>query len=193
MTMAALRLMEGIVLKVSQLAGKPNFVPAFAPCGRFGEATIIPLGRRLLAGSSDLPGDVRLRRSESGSGGPPDHATLFGLAPCGVLPATRVTTSAVRSYRTFSPLPRHSAVRRDGGRYIFCATVRQVTLPGRYPAHCPSEFGLSFRLRPSGFGETGSPRPGCESQRSSGQLRRFHCRMVLDTFAGRLPHDTFLK
>jgi hypothetical protein len=29
---------------------------------------------------------------------------LFGLAPCGVLPATRVTTGAVRSYRTFSPL-----------------------------------------------------------------------------------------
>src|SRR5207344_1026124 len=35
----------------------------------------------------------------------PDVALLFGLAPCGVLPATRVTTSAVRSYRTFSPLP----------------------------------------------------------------------------------------
>ena len=32
-------------------------------------------------------------------------ASLFGLAPCGVLPATRVTTGAVRSYRTFSPLP----------------------------------------------------------------------------------------
>src|SRR5262245_39087584 len=32
-------------------------------------------------------------------------ASLFGLAPCGVLPATRVATSAVRSYRTFSPLP----------------------------------------------------------------------------------------
>src|SRR6266853_2856507 len=32
-------------------------------------------------------------------------APLFGLAPCGVLPATRVTTGAVRSYRTFSPLP----------------------------------------------------------------------------------------
>ena len=30
---------------------------------------------------------------------------LFGLAPGGVYPATRVTTSAVRSYRTLSPLP----------------------------------------------------------------------------------------
>src|SRR6185369_7581522 len=32
-------------------------------------------------------------------------ASLFGLAPCGVLPATRVATGAVRSYRTISPLP----------------------------------------------------------------------------------------
>ena len=31
---------------------------------------------------------------------------LFGLAPCGVCPARRITTAAVRSYRTFSPLPR---------------------------------------------------------------------------------------
>jgi len=36
---------------------------------------------------------------------PGARASLFGLAPCGVLPATRVATSAVRSYRTFSPLP----------------------------------------------------------------------------------------
>ena len=30
---------------------------------------------------------------------------LFGLAPCGVYPAIRLTPDAVRSYRTFSPLP----------------------------------------------------------------------------------------
>jgi len=111
------------------------------------------------------------------------RATLFGLAPCGVLPATGVTAGAVRSYRTFSPLPdvpgsrparamrdprlagiqvqpgaldrsggaesirRHSAPARHVRRYIFCATVRQITLPGRYPAHCPTEFGLSSRSR----------------------------------------------
>ena len=28
-------------------------------------------------------------------------------------------------------------------RYIFCATFLQVALTGRYPAHCPAEFGLS--------------------------------------------------
>ena len=32
--------------------------------------------------------------------------SLFGLAPCGVYPAAAFTGGAVRSYRTFSPLPR---------------------------------------------------------------------------------------
>ena len=95
------------------------------------------------------------------------NATLFGLAPCGVLPATGVTAGAVRSYRTFSPLlpPPESG----GERYVFCATgpsgcastpphkrARRGPrfLPGSYPAHCPQELGLSSRLRPLGFGET---------------------------------------
>src|SRR5438105_12521879 len=34
--------------------------------------------------------------------------SLFGLAPCGVCPALAVTSQAVRSYRTFSPLPRQA-------------------------------------------------------------------------------------
>jgi len=68
--------------------------------------------------------------------------TLFGLAPCGVLPATDVATGAVRSYRTFSPLPprgwkpRATVARppckgRDLRRYVFCATFLQVALTGR--------------------------------------------------------------
>ena len=36
--------------------------------------------------------------------------SLFGLAPCGVYPAFGVAVEAVRSYRTFSPLPRGLAV-----------------------------------------------------------------------------------
>ena len=32
--------------------------------------------------------------------------SLFGLAPCGVCPARDIAAAAVRSYRTFSPLPR---------------------------------------------------------------------------------------
>jgi hypothetical protein len=34
--------------------------------------------------------------------------SLFGLAPCGVYPAPGFTVGAVRSYRTFSPLPRRA-------------------------------------------------------------------------------------
>src|SRR5262245_33676907 len=68
---------------------KPNSVPAFR------RVTIIPLAAPSLARSSDRPGD---------QGRAVLYVSLFGLAPCGVLPATRVATGAVRSYRTFSPL-----------------------------------------------------------------------------------------
>jgi hypothetical protein len=36
-------------------------------------------------------------------------------------------------------------------RCVFCATFLRVAPTGRYPAHCPAEFGLSSRLRPSGL------------------------------------------
>jgi hypothetical protein len=66
----------------------------------------------------------------------------------------------------------HRSPKGEGGRYVFCATVRQVALPGRYPAHCPAEFGLSSRLRPSGFGgqarEGRLPKSGYEDRRLSG-------------------------
>ena len=95
------------------------------------------------------------------SDGPSSSASLFGLAPCGVWPATRLAAGAVRSYRTFSPLPATGPTGR-GGRYVFCATFLQVALTGCCPAHCPVEFGLS------------SPRPrrNAGAQRSSGRLRR---------------------
>ena len=78
--------------------------------------TTIPLDPRLLADSSDLPGGsdgpsfsaasaAFRRRPQAGAAFRHARATLFGLAPCGVLPATDVAAGAVRSYRTFSPLP----------------------------------------------------------------------------------------
>ena len=97
--------------------------------------TVIPLGRALLPGSSDLPGsgDAPSRhvpavlapqqaQNRRSPGTPPEHPQqriiaglpgakerrdppLFGLAPCGVCPATAIAGGAVRSYRTFSPLP----------------------------------------------------------------------------------------
>ena len=74
-------------------------------------------------------------------------SSLFGLAPCGVCPARDITAAAVRSYRTFSPLPRcrhqwsvasarqsaHECVRYEpltttARRYVFCGTFRQPPL-----------------------------------------------------------------
>jgi hypothetical protein len=150
---------------------KPNSVRRSPACAG-GGVTTIPLAPPSLAGSSDRPGSTGravqrapARRPRRGA-----HASLFGLAPCGVLPATRVTTGAVRSYRTFSPLP--SSVCRslavpaaEVGRYIFCATVLQVALTGRYPAHCPAEFGLSSTSSPL---RDPPPRP-------SRSLRRADC------------------
>ena len=65
------------------------------PISRVLSWAIIPLGRLSPDASSDLPGNGAGRALVS----------LFGLAPGGVCPATAITNSAVRSYRTFSPLP----------------------------------------------------------------------------------------
>ena len=95
--------------------GLPGCKPVSVPL----RAVVIHLGRPLLAGSSDLP------ESETERTTPP---LLFGLAPRGVCRAERIAPSAVRSYRTISPLPRER-------RYIFCGTFREIRLeadsPGR--------------------------------------------------------------
>jgi hypothetical protein len=91
--------------------------------------TTIPLAPRLLAGSSDLPGGFGRTALIT----PPYLVLLragFGLPLA--LPRARCALTA-----PFHPYP--DAL----GRCIFCATFRQVTLPGRYPARCPLEFGLS--------------------------------------------------
>ena len=54
---------------------------------------------------------------------------LYGFAPDGVYPASAVTSPAVRSYRTFSPLP-ETCLRW----FVFCGTFPKVALAGRYPA-----------------------------------------------------------
>jgi len=115
--------------------------------------------------------------AESDSGAP----SLFGLAPCGVCHARGITVAAVRSYRTFSPLPwrryrgflgrallpasAHKSVRATQSPYndakAVCFLWRFPSSngtptsrktgetwatphpPGRYPAHCSAEFGLS--------------------------------------------------
>ena len=87
-------------------------------------------------------------RDETWSG--PLWDSLFGLAPDGVFRAVPLTRDAVRSYRTFSPLPPACAV----GGLIFCGTIRRKVFqlsarvyPGRtgpgYAASRPLVFGLS--------------------------------------------------
>ena len=86
-------------------------------------------------------------------------SSLFGLAPCGVYPAPDVTAGAVRSYRTFSPLPTSLARRR---RYLLCGTSRLAaltprsrTLSGTLPCGVRTFLSrLSLRL-------AGSGRPAC--------------------------------
>ena len=56
-----------------------------------------------------------------------------------------VASCAVRSYRTFSPLP---VIRRLLRRFTFCCTFRRFTPPRRYLALYPMEPGLSSIMRP---------------------------------------------
>src|SRR5579863_1548572 len=58
--------------------------------------------------------------------------SLFGLAPGGVYRAAGVAAGAVRSYRTFSPLPRW--LRNAPRRFVLCGTFPRLAPAGRYPA-----------------------------------------------------------
>jgi hypothetical protein len=94
-----------------KLAYKPGSVQGRSPWA------IIPLGRRLPDGSSDLPGSSASRAI----------APLFGLAPDGVWRAVPVTRSAVGSYPTVSPSP----VPLPGLRQTaLCSTFRRLAAPG---------------------------------------------------------------
>src|SRR5262249_18866631 len=74
-------------------------------------------------------------------------ASLFGLAPGGVYRAVLVAKSAVRSYRTVSPLPACNGVtRRRLRRSTLCCTFRGLAPPRRYLAPDPPEPGLSSPL-----------------------------------------------
>jgi len=57
-------------------------------------------------------------------------APLFGLAPHGVCPASRIAAAAVRSYRTFSPLPDSCLP----GGIVFCGTFRKARFERAPPA-----------------------------------------------------------
>src|SRR5271165_5058418 len=124
-------------------------------------------------------------------------SSLFGLAPCGVYPAPDVTAGAVRSYRTFSPLPTALARR---GRYLLCGTSRLAaltprsrTLSGTLPC------GVRTFLSRPGLRLAGSGRPSClhdssyqlrSGQRWSGQLVKREARRRVAKSESTLSADT---
>jgi hypothetical protein len=102
----------------------------------------------------------RFRRSSLSLSEPTEPAgtsSLFGLAPCGVCPARHITAAAVRSSRTFSPLPRpftrirlaaDGSLRMSGAVYFlwhFPSTGLEPGLPDviRHTALRSSDFPLS--------------------------------------------------
>ena len=96
--------------------------------------------------------------------------SLFGLAPCGVWPATSVTSRAVGSYRTFSPLPSTpstlSAPSSRGAVYFLChfPSGRPArVLPGALPC------GVRTFLSRQHFAPLAN---GYRRQRLPGSLRR---------------------
>jgi len=96
---------------------KPNSVCQIAPAGRSflwathycGAQATYPKVLTHRAGTSPEP---RLQ-----------NPFLFGLAPCGVCHARHITVAAVRSYRTFSPLPRRC---RQGGIFSVALSVERT-------------------------------------------------------------------
>ena len=77
---------------------------------------------------------TRIPRAGDGPTRPQKRAgagSLFGLAPGGACRAVDVTTDAVRSYRTLSPLPKP-----EPRRFAFCGAFPGVAPGGRYPPPC---------------------------------------------------------
>ena len=108
-----------------------------------GTATIY-LGPMLPSGSSDQPGDrpgalssLYLVLLRMGLAQPADRSAAGGLLP---------------RHFTLAPMTREGI-----GAVCFCCALRRVSPPGRYPASCPVELGLSSPMTPEG--ESGRP-PG---------------------------------
>ena len=103
-----------------------------------GGVTVMHLARRLPDGSSDLPGSSD-RRSLG--------ASLFGLAPCGVYRALDIAAQAVRSYRTFSPLP------LPGGRGGLFSVALSFRSPGLGVTQRTALRSSDFPPAPEGAGD----------------------------------------
>jgi hypothetical protein len=122
---------------------KPSSVPV-AGCPVTGAA--ISLGRLLPGASSNLPAEVAVWPPRPGQG----LLRIFGLAAGGVYLAGRVAPTAVRSYRTISPLPEQWAVcsrqwaGKDAFPFLPTAHCRLPTAPAvSFLLHFPSDCSAS--------------------------------------------------
>jgi hypothetical protein len=164
---------------VSQLTGKPNSVSRRAlrrdgrrPFLYAGDCSPAPATYPVTFASAEA------KAARTGRPITPPYLALLRAGFClpPTLPPARCALTA-----PFHPYPstrRLLAEASRSGRYIFCATVRQVTLPGRYPAHCPSEFGLSSRFRAEGATADGRL-ANCDPLLSHGRASCHHGRSVL--------------
>ena len=97
-------------------------------------------------------GSLRLPAAYPEAGGGPPHALPYlALLHAGFTKLLQSPGALVRSYRTFSPLPRPAEgpsahARMRPRRYLFCGTFLRVAATGDYPAQCPLESGLSSPL-----------------------------------------------
>ena len=137
--------------------------PAYKPgsgwhAGVAAYVTAIPLGRRLPGASSNLPErpDLDTIPKLSALAHEAFAPFLFGLAPGGVCRAAGVTASAVRSYRTVSPLPSPPVAGGAGG--LFSVALSLGSHPPDVIRHrlsmepglsLPSNLSVSLE-RPSG-------------------------------------------
>ena len=92
-----------------------------------------------LSGATVADGLVRPTRDVSDGPSCPCLALLL----TGFAEPMRSPAPLVGSYPTVSPLPAARAEARRRRRSALCCTVRRITPPGRYPASCPVESGLS--------------------------------------------------
>jgi hypothetical protein len=92
---------------------------------------IISLGLALLRASCSLPGT----RMERAAPRPCLALLRVGFAMRPPLPEARCALTA--------PFHPYLCPRRGHRRFAFCGTFRRLSPPGRYPAPCPAELGLS--------------------------------------------------
>ena len=108
-----------------QSSDKPGSVSSLPEGG----GALHHLSRPAVASGLDLPTRIAPQRI-AGADDCPEATILRGISTHGVYPPTVLPRRAVRSYRTFSPLP---ATEITGG-IAFCGTFRSLRISPRPPA-----------------------------------------------------------